>query len=100
MRCLTALFLWFQWRRLSYLLHTPYFQVVDIDIEPTLRPYRYKENGIISVTLSNVTTRTITIPPKAIICEVQPVTIEATPKQTSMTDNSKLLEELDITKVI
>jgi hypothetical protein len=43
----------------------------------------YKKNGTITVRLSNLTRGTITIPQKAIICEVQPVTIE-----TQSTPNS------------
>ena len=66
----------------------------DIDVEPTLRPYNFNDKGIITVKLSNITTRTITLPPKTIICEVQPVTIEAQPKVTS-TEELKLLEEVD-----
>ncbi|VDI56098.1 Hypothetical predicted protein [Mytilus galloprovincialis] len=52
----------------------------DIDIEPAL--HQYKQNGTITVRIlmSNTTTRTFTIPPKSIICEIQPVTIEKQPK--------------------
>jgi hypothetical protein len=49
----------------------------DISTETTLLNYNYKENGTIAVRLSNLTRGTITIPQKAIICEVQPITIEA-----------------------
>ncbi|VDI34236.1 Hypothetical predicted protein [Mytilus galloprovincialis] len=62
----------------------------EIDTEPTFRNYQYKENGTLTVRLSNITTRTITIPPKAIICEVQPVTIEAQPTDTKETDMNRL----------
>jgi hypothetical protein len=59
--------------------------------------YNYKENGTIGVRLSNLTRGTITIPQKAIICEVQPVTIE-TQSTPNSDENIKLLEEVDITK--
>lgn len=73
---------------------TPDFK--DIDITNTLRPYSYKKNGIISVRLSNVTTRTITVPPKQIICEVQPVIVENL--QPWKSETTELLDEVDITE--
>ena len=69
----------------------------DISTETTLLNYNYKKNGTITVRLSNLTRGTITIPQKAIICEVQPVTIEI--QSTPNSDEYiKLLEEVDITK--
>ena len=47
--------------------------------------------------LSNLTRGTITIPQKAIICEVQPATIE-TQSTPNSDEDIKLLEEVDITK--
>lgn len=46
-----------------------------IDIEPTLVKYDYDNNRDLIVTLSNITTNTVCIPPRAILCELQPVTI-------------------------
>ena len=69
----------------------------DLDIEPTLIQYRYGQNGPLTVRISNVTTRTITIPTKAVLCEIQPVTIEATPKSET-TDAEELLKKVEITK--
>ena len=48
----------------------------DVDIEATLHPYLYEEYQILPVTINNVTTRTISISPKAVVCEIQPVVIE------------------------
>ena len=48
----------------------------DIDIAPTLLDYRYKNTSPVDVHISNVTTRTVVIPPRGILCEIQPVTIE------------------------
>lgn len=73
---------------------TPDFK--DIDITNTLRLYSYKQNGIISVKLSNVTTRTITVPPKQIICEVQPVIVENL--QPWKSETTEFLDEVDITE--
>ncbi len=47
----------------------------DIDIEPTLVNYRYQENGLVDVHLCNVTTRTVTIQPSEILCEIHPVSV-------------------------
>lgn len=50
--------------------------------------YKYKDNSEIIVNLSNLTTNTVTIQPKLILCEVQPVTID----HDSI---NKLSEEID-----
>ena len=48
----------------------------DIDIAPTLLDYSYKNTSPVDVHISNVTTKTVVIPPRGILCEIQPVTIE------------------------
>lgn len=50
--------------------------------------YKYKDNSEIIVNLSNLTTNSVTIQPKLILCEVQPVTID----HDSI---NKLSEEID-----
>lgn len=54
----------------------------DIDVEPALIEYN---SGLkdVDVYLSNITTRTVTIQPKAILCEIQPV--RETEEQLSQT---------------
>ena len=47
----------------------------DLDIAPSLISYQYRNNGIIPVHISNVTTRTVTVSPNAILCELQPVSV-------------------------
>ncbi|XP_076083902.1 uncharacterized protein LOC143054750 [Mytilus galloprovincialis] len=47
----------------------------DLDVAPTLLSYSYRNNGTIPVHISNVTTRTVTISPNAILCEIQPVSV-------------------------
>ena len=49
---------------------------VDLDIVPSIINYKYPCNNIIPVQIDNITTRTVTIAPKAILCELQPVSIE------------------------
>ena len=71
----------------------------DLEIEPGLIQYTYGGNGIINVQIANVTTRTITIPPRAVLCEVQPVTIEHQEQNTTSTLRStSVLDQVEITK--
>ena len=46
--------------------------------------------------IANVTTRTITIQPKAILCEIQPVRIEHEPE--NLTSTTPILDQVEITK--
>ena len=46
-----------------------------IDLTPSLVEYEYGKHSDIFVTLSNITNNTVIILPKAILCELQPVTI-------------------------
>lgn len=46
-----------------------------IDITPGVIHYQHGKNSEITVQLSNLSTNTISIPPKAIVCELQPVNI-------------------------
>lgn len=72
-----------QYRNTSAIHHASdlAFEPIDLDVEPRLHQFNFKNNGHITIQLSNVTTRTITIPPKAVICELQPVTIQPKPSQ-------------------
>jgi hypothetical protein len=47
----------------------------DLDIAPSLVSYQYWNNQLVPVHISNVTTRTITVSPNAILCELQPVSV-------------------------
>ena len=57
----------------------------DFDITPAVITYNYGNNGLVDgnnglvdVQISNVTTSTFNIPPRAIICELQPVAVDVT----------------------
>ena len=50
----------------------------DLDIEPTVIDYSYPAQSLVEVCVDNVTTRTVQIAPRSVLCEVQPVTIEDT----------------------
>jgi hypothetical protein len=47
----------------------------DLDIAPSLVSYQYRNDQLVPVHISNVTTRTITVSPNAILCELQPVSV-------------------------
>lgn len=52
----------------------------DLDITPTLHYYDFEESSIIPVEVSNVTMQTVSVPPKGLLCEMQPVSITETVK--------------------
>lgn len=43
----------------------------NIDINPAVVQYCYRKNGEMKINMSNLTTHTLTIPPRAVICELQ-----------------------------
>lgn len=65
----------------------------DLDVTPSLHYYDYDGASSLSVEITNVTTRTVSVPPKALICEMQPVCLA----ELSFTDSvpSKLENILD-----
>ena len=73
------------------------FEPIDLDVEPRLHQFNFKNNGHITIQLSNVTTRTITIPPKAVICELHPVTIPPKPSQENQPVET-FLDKVEINK--
>ncbi|NYT46986.1 MAG: hypothetical protein H0A75_04580 [Candidatus Methanofishera endochildressiae] len=68
-------------------------QIQDLDIEPSLHHYDYQNNNIMTIKISNVTTSTIAIPPRAIVCEMQPVTIQPVPKE-DIRDDTPVIEKV------
>lgn len=71
----------------------------DFDITPGVVNYKNKNNGKVNVQVSNVTTQTISIQPKAILCELQPVTIESLDYNNSKTKFSKQNTHLEFVKI-
>ena len=89
-----------QYRNTSAIHHASdlAFALIDLDVEPRLHQFNFKNNGHITIQLSNVTTRTITIPPKAVICELQPVTIQPKPSQENQPVETSFLDKVEINK--
>lgn len=54
--------------------------------------YHHRQNGVVPVHISNITTRTVTLTPHALLCEVQPVSVE---NFTSLKDDC-VSKEVDI----
>ena len=74
------------------LIHTTKNSAIpdDLDLTPALVTYRYRGSGVVKVQVTNVSTRTVTVPSKAIICELQPVNIE----DVSQVDNDDVAEDV------
>lgn len=61
--------------------------------------YRYKDNYEVDVNISNITTRSVKIPPpKALLCELHPVQIEDVQSQTTST-NSDNQDAMELVKI-
>lgn len=48
----------------------------DLNITPSLHLYDFIQCCEVAIEVCNVTTRTVSVSPKAIICELQPITIQ------------------------
>ena len=65
-----------------------------IDFTPSVVEYEYGKRSDIFVTLSNITNNTVIIPPKAILCELQPVSITGKTIQGNEEDIDRKREEI------
>ena len=68
----------------------------DLDIAPTVINYNFKQTGIVKVNVSNITTRTVSIPPNAILCELQPVVVENKEAVPTLEKIDNLTEQVKI----
>lgn len=59
----------------------------DLDTEPVVVSYTYDDQSTIPVNISNVSTRTLTVNPRSLICELQYVSIED--PQIPMSNNAE-----------
>ena len=68
-----------------------------IDVTPTVIQYQHRNNGEIMISLSNLTTNSVTISPKAILGEVQPVTVdESVFERMEKETTKKIFDEIHI----
>ena len=64
----------------------------DLEITPAVTDYTYPAKNIVEVSIDNVTTRTVHIPPRALLCEIQPVSIEDIPQSKDATGTNSVLD--------
>jgi hypothetical protein len=69
----------------------------DLDIAPTIVDYDKNRMGIIHVHVSNITTRTVVVSPRSILCELQPVSLEG-PIKKKPVETDAFIEDTDIEK--
>ena len=67
----------------------------NLDIMPTIITYDNVGDEHVEVHVSNVTTQTLKVPPRATLCELQPVTLQNLPTGASL-DKDSLLGQVDI----
>ena len=68
-----------------------------IDVTPTVIQYEHRNNSELMVNLSNLTTNSVTISPKAILGKVQPVTVdESVFEKIEKKTSKKIFEEIHI----
>lgn len=69
----------------------------DLDVTPTLHYYDFDGTPSISVEITNVTTRTVSIPPKALLCEMQPVYLAELPSSVPVPSRlENILEKVNL----
>lgn len=62
-----------------------------LDVTPGLINYQYKRNGKLQVQLSNISSRSMVIAPRALLCEITPVMVD----DLHITDDAKLDQQFD-----
>ena len=67
----------------------------DLDIEPMVIKYSYNNSQDIEVVVANLTTQTIVVPPRAILCELHPVTVQEVPSGKPV-ELSSIMEQVEI----
>lgn len=85
-----------QYCRTSAMIHPTTSSILpsDLDVAPSLIEYEYHQTNEVSVEVSNVTTRTVNVSPHAILCEIQPVTIEDDTQKEKTEFSPPLLEQV------
>ena len=70
----------------------------DLDITPSLVNYDCNSTDIVPVEISNITTRTVAVNPRSLVCEMQPVRIESMSNVSIKTENDiePFLESLNM----
>jgi hypothetical protein len=67
----------------------------DLDLSPSLVTYHGRNTGLVDITFSNLSTHTVTLNPKALLCELQPVDITSM-ENVPPEEQDSLLSEVNI----
>jgi hypothetical protein len=59
---------------------------LDLDITPTVVSYTYHNHETTDVHITNISTRTVSVSPHSILCELQPVHIQSIQKYEAASD--------------
>lgn len=86
------------YHRVLAMLHPTHKSCIptDLDITPTLHYYDFEESSIIPIEVSNVTMQTVSVPPKGLLCEMQPVSIADTVKAEPSSPLKCILDKVSI----
>lgn len=68
----------------------------DLDIEPSEITYDTAENSSIPVHVCNITTNTVTINPRALLCEVQQVSIQNFQRKEQLSEASDVFSQVNL----
>ena len=68
----------------------------NIDITPEVINYEHGKNKVVNVTISNVTTNSVVISPKTILCELQPVKVEDIEDHVESVQDHEILKQIHI----
>lgn len=68
----------------------------DLDITPSVVPYHYERNYTVKVHVTNLSTATATIQPIAILCEIQPVTVEDISTEVPLDPATAVLDKVEV----
>ena len=76
------------------ILHPTVWSIIprDLEITPAVTDYTYPAKNKVEVSIDNVTTRTVHIPPRALLCEIQPISIEDIPQSKDVTVTNSVFD--------
>ena len=81
------------YRNVCAVLHpTEHSVISNLDVSPSIVGYSFTSTYTVEVHVSNLTSQTVVIPPRGLLCELQPVKIEDFNLEISADEKSILTE--------
>ena len=71
----------------------------DYDSEPSLIQYHHKQNGQVIVRIFNIKTKPISISPKTILCELQPVSVQVGSEQSTEKEIFDIMSLIEVATI-